>query len=89
MLILTRRSGESLYLGDNIKVTVLSVQGKQIKLGLDVPKDMTVYREEVYKRVQEQNKLAIESNDDDLLAVTTIWHGKKKKPSKLASENGS
>lgn len=89
MLILTRRSGESLYLGDNIKVTVLSVQGKQIKLGLDVPKDMTVYREEVYKRVQEQNKLAIESKDDDLLAVTTIWHGKKKKASKLASESGS
>jgi len=89
MLILTRRSGESLYLGDNIKVTVLSVQGKQIKLGLEVPKDMTVYREEVYKRVQEQNRLAVESKDDDLLAVTTLWQGKKKKSSKLASENGS
>lgn len=89
MLILTRRSGESLYLGDNIKVTVLSVQGKQIKLGLEVPKDMTVYREEVYIRVKEQNKLALESKDDDLLAVTTLWQGKKKKSSKLASENGS
>lgn len=87
MLILTRRAGESLYLGDNIKITVLSVQGKQIKIGLDVPKDMTVYREEVYTRVQEQNKLAIDSKDDDLLAVTTIWQGKKKKSSKLVSEN--
>lgn len=87
MLILTRRSGESLYLGDNIKVTVLSVQGKQIKLGLEVPRDMTVYREEVYKRVQEQNRLAVESKDDDLLAVTTLWQGRKKKSSKLASEN--
>lgn len=89
MLILTRRSGESLYLGDNIKVTVLSVQGKQIKLGLEVPKDMTVYREEVYKRVQEQNKLAIESKDDDLLAVTALWQGKKKKSSELAPKSES
>ncbi len=76
MLILTRRSGESLYLGDNIKVTVLSIQGKQIKLGLDVPREMTVYREEIYKRVQEQNKLALESKDDDLMQVTTLWQGK-------------
>jgi carbon storage regulator len=79
MLILTRRAGESLYLGDAIKITVLSVQGKQIKIGLDVPKDMTVYREEVYLRVQEQNKLALESKDDDLLAVATLWPSKKKK----------
>lgn len=89
MLILTRRSGESLYLGDNIKVTVLSVQGKQIKLGLEVPEDMTVYREEVYKRVQEQNRLAIESMDSDLLAVTSLWQGKKRKSSSLASGNES
>ncbi len=78
MLILTRRSGESLYLGDNIKVTVLSIQGKQIKLGLDVPREMTVYREEIYKRVQEQNKQALESKDDDLMQVTTLWQGKNK-----------
>ncbi len=79
MLILTRRPGESLYVGDTIKVTILSVQGKQIKIGLEVPKDMTVYREEVYLRVQEQNRLAFESSDADLLAATSLWQGKKKK----------
>ena len=79
MLILTRRPGESLHLGDDIKITVLNVQGKQIKLGLDVPKDMVVYREEVYVRVQEQNRQALESKDDDLLAATAIWQGKEKK----------
>jgi carbon storage regulator len=79
MLILTRRPGESLYLGDNIKVTVLSVQGKQIKLGLEVPDDMTVYREEVYLRVQEQNQLALEASEDDLMAATDLWHGKQKR----------
>lgn len=79
MLILTRRPGESLHLGDNIKITVLSVQGKQIKLGIDVPEDMTVYREEVYLRVKEQNRLALETSDADLLAATQLWHGKTKK----------
>lgn len=79
MLILTRRPGESLYLGDNIKVTILSVQGKQIKIGLDVPSDMTVYREEVYLRVKEQNRMALQTSDADLLAATQLWQGKKKK----------
>jgi len=79
MLILTRRPGEALYLGDDIRITVLGIQGKQIKLGLEVPKDMTVYREEIYLRVQEQNQLALASKDEDLLAATQLWHGTKKK----------
>lgn len=77
MLILTRRPGESIYLGDDIKLTVLSVQGKQIKVGLEVPDDMPVYREEVYLRVQEQNKLALQLTDQDLLAATKLWHKDK------------
>ena len=50
MLILTRRPGESLYLGDDIRITVLSLQGKQVKIGISLPRDMVVYREEVYRR---------------------------------------
>jgi carbon storage regulator len=73
MLILTRRPGESIYLGDDIKITVLSVQGKQIKIGLDVPEDLPVYREELYLRVQEQNKLALQLSDQDLMAATELW----------------
>jgi len=73
MLILTRRPGESLYLGDNIKLKILSVQGKQIKIGLEVPEDMTVYREEVYLKIKEQNKQALESSQQDLLAAAALW----------------
>ncbi len=73
MLILTRRAGESIYLDDNIKITVLEVQGKQIKLGLTVPDDMTVYREEVYLRIREQNRLAIQTSQTDFLAATKLW----------------
>ncbi|THB70691.1 MAG: carbon storage regulator [Desulfovibrio sp.] len=79
MLILTRRPGESLHLGEDIKIKVLGVQGKQIKLGLEVPRDMTVYREEVYLRVQEQNIEALDSRDDDLLAASSLWQETKKK----------
>ena len=77
MLILTRRPGESIYLGDDIKITVLSVQGKQIKVGLDVPGDLPVYREELFLRVQEQNKMALELSDQDLLAATELWQKDK------------
>jgi carbon storage regulator len=77
MLILTRRPGESLYLGDNIKLKILSVQGKQIKIGLDVPEDMTVYREEVYLKIKEQNKQALETSQQDLLAAAALWQKKE------------
>ena len=73
MLILSRRAGESIYLDDNIKITILEVQGKKIRLGLDVPEDMTVYREEVYLRIREQNRLALQSSQSDLLAVANLW----------------
>ncbi len=73
MLILTRKAGESLYIGDDIRVTVLSIQGKQVKLGLVVPTDRVVYREEVYRRVMEENKLALETMNEDLLAAAQLW----------------
>ena len=78
MLILTRKSGESLHLGDDIKITVFSVQGKQVKLGIEVLEDMTVYREEVYQRIKEENRLAMQTSANDLLAVTRLWKTEKK-----------
>jgi carbon storage regulator len=78
MLILTRSAGESLCIGDNIKVTVLSVQGKQVKIGLDIPDGMPVYREEVYLRIKEQNRQASETLDTDFLMATELWKSKKK-----------
>jgi carbon storage regulator len=77
MLMLTRRPGESIHLGDNIKITVLSVKGKQIKLGLDVPDDVPVYREELYIKVKQQNKMALESLNQDLMAAASLWQKRK------------
>lgn len=66
MLILTRKAGESLYIGDDIKVTLISVQGKQARIGINLPDTMTVYREEVYKRVMQDNISAGSSDNKEL-----------------------
>jgi carbon storage regulator len=52
MLILTRKVGESINIGDEITVTILGVQGLQVRLGINAPKNVSVHREEIYKRIQ-------------------------------------
>lgn len=56
MLILTRRVGETLMVGDEVTVTVLGVKGNQVRIGINAPKDVAVHREEIYQRIKrEQN----------------------------------
>ncbi|MDR0826916.1 MAG: carbon storage regulator CsrA [Desulfovibrio sp.] len=77
MLILTRRQGESLHIGDDIKITVLGIQGKQVKLGIAVPKNAAVYRDEVYERICEENRQALMAAENDLRAAATLWKRQK------------
>jgi len=53
MLILTRKVGESVLIGENISITVLSVRGNQVKLGVQAPKEVSVHREEIYQRIKQ------------------------------------
>ncbi|MCI8373263.1 MAG: carbon storage regulator CsrA [Lachnospiraceae bacterium] len=61
MLALSRRKGESLILNNNIEITVLEIRGDQIKLGIDAPREVPIYRKEVYEQIGEANKEAVQS----------------------------
>ena len=73
MLILSRRAGDSIYVGGDIRFTILKMQGRQVKIGLEVPGDVTVYREEVYRRVVNQNRDALQILNEDLMKIAQLW----------------
>lgn len=60
MLILTRRIGETLMIGDDVTITVLGVKGNQVRLGVNAPKDVAVHREEIYQRIQKEKSASPE-----------------------------
>lgn len=62
MLVLTRKLGESIAIDDDIKIVIVQVKGKQVRLGIEAPRDTKIHREEVYIAIQDANKAASESS---------------------------
>jgi len=79
VLILTRKVGESINIGNNIKVTVASIKGGQTRLGIEAPKDVIVHREEIYRRIIDENKQAAAASSLDLKSIAKEWKTKKEK----------
>jgi carbon storage regulator len=72
MLVLTRRAGESVMIGDTVTVTVLEARGDVIRLGIQAPRDVQVHREEVYRELQAANREAASPTEDAVEAVTRM-----------------
>ncbi|PLT31071.1 carbon storage regulator CsrA [Peribacillus deserti] len=64
MLILTRKKGESIQIGSNIEIKIISVSGDQIKIGIDAPKHIDVFRKELYVEIQKENQEALSTEDN-------------------------
>ena len=78
MLILTRKLGEGLFIGDDIRITVVEVRGRQIRLGIEAPSHVVILREEIYQRIREQNLQAAALEGVDLDEIAHFWcKGKK------------
>ena len=67
MLALTRKNGEALMINNNVEITILEVRGDQVKIGIAAPKDVPIYRKEVYLQIQEENKASFSPEGLDAL----------------------
>ena len=65
MLVLTRKPGQSIMIGEGIEVQVLSVSGEKVRLGITAPRDVTIFRDEVLERIQDQERAALSNNGND------------------------
>lgn len=72
MLVLTRKLGESIAIDDDIKIVVVQIKGRQVRLGIEAPKDTKIHREEVYLAIQEQNKSAAQSQPDQVKKIAKL-----------------
>jgi carbon storage regulator len=78
MLILTRKPGESIYIGDGIKVIIVEIKGNQIRVGIEAPSNVRIYREEIYLQILEENQKAAEASsvaESGLEGLSEGWQG--------------
>lgn len=75
MLVITRKSGESICLGDEVTITVLEIVGSTVRLGIEAPAEIPVYRQEIWAAVKEENRAAADSRVTDLPSIKRAREG--------------
>ncbi len=76
MLVLTRKLGEVLRIGDGITVKIVEIKGKQVKVGISAPVDLSIYREEIYEKIQAENHLSAELSMDIFGKIKEVFKKK-------------
>ncbi len=71
MLALSRKKGEALVINNNVEITILEVKGEQVKIGISAPKEVPIYRKELYVQIQESNKEAM--NEDAIEGIKNLF----------------
>jgi carbon storage regulator len=81
MLVLTRKTGESINIGDDVKISIMEIKGRSVRIGIEAPKSMVIHREEIYQKIQEENRLASESGELNMQTIGDLLRniGEKKK----------
>lgn len=72
MLVLTRKLGESIAIDDHIKIRVVQIKGKQVRIGIEAPKDTKIHREEVYMAIQDQNEQSVTVTSDKTRSIAKL-----------------
>lgn len=72
MLVLTRKLGESIAIDDHIKIRVVQIKGKQVRLGIEAPKDTKIHREEVYVAIQDQNQQSVQASPEKIKNISKL-----------------
>ena len=78
MLVLTRKAGEGIIIGDDVTIKIIEMKGGGVRIGIDAPRDKKIYRQEVYDRITEENKMAAQWDMDALDSLSTNLSTKKK-----------
>ncbi len=73
MLILTRKVGESIMVGDHVRVVVVEVKGRQVRIGVEAPGETKIYRGEIFERIQEENSRASQAGADAVKRAADLW----------------
>ncbi len=79
MLVLTRKIGEGIIIGDDIKITVVELKGGGVRIGIDAPREMKIHRQEVFDRIKQENKEATQWDMADLNELSTLLDAGRKK----------